>query len=70
MPTAILSFALPEEEEDFRYAREGVYASILLHRIDQRCRAVLKYGEPNPGTAALAEEIRQMIHQEDRVTTT
>jgi hypothetical protein len=68
MPKATLNFDLPEEEDDFRHAREGVYALMLLEQIDQRCRAILKYGTPSEETASLAEEIRQMIYQENRVT--
>lgn len=43
---------------------EGHAALSALWDIDQRCRALLKHGEPTPEEAQLAEEIRGMIDGE------
>lgn len=64
MPTATLRFTLPEEEAEFRTAQQGREAKSTLWEIDQKCRSLLKYGEPSEETARLAEEIRAMIPYE------
>ena len=61
MPTVTLRYRLPDEQADYDAARLGRDACAALWDIDQRCRALLKHGEPSDETAALAEEIRQMI---------
>jgi hypothetical protein len=59
-----LRFTLPEEQGDFDAARLGRRALLTLWEIDQRCRSIIKYGEPTPEQRALAEEIRGMIDAE------
>jgi hypothetical protein len=61
---ATLQFNLPEEQSDFDAARLGSKALLALWEIDQRCRSLLKHGEPTPEQAALAQEIRAMIDAE------
>jgi hypothetical protein len=61
MPTATLRFALPEEQAEFDAARLGRQMAATLWEIDQRCRSLLKHGEPSGETGQLAEEIREMI---------
>ena len=61
MPTATLRFRLPEEQGDYDAARLGRQMAATLWEIDQRCRSLLKHGEPSEETAELAEEIRQLI---------
>lgn len=61
MPIATLRYSLPDEQADFDAAREGQAARSLLWEIDQRCRSLLKHGEPTSETRQLAEEIRGMI---------
>ena len=62
MPTATLTFTLPDEEADFDAAREGGAARSLLLEIDQRCRSLVKYNDnASEDARRLAEEIRQMI---------
>ena len=61
MPTATLRFALPEEQADFDAARLGRQMAATIWEIDQRCRSLLKHGEPSGETGRLAEEIRQLI---------
>lgn len=68
MPTATLRFTLPDEQAEFEAAREGAAARALLWQIDQHCRSVMKYGEPQPETRVLADAIRQMILNEPGVT--
>jgi hypothetical protein len=58
---ATLSFNLPDEQGEFDAARLGHKALTTLWDIDQRCRSLLKHGDPSDETARLAEEIRGMI---------
>ena len=68
MPTATLTFTLPDEQSDFDAAREGVAARSLIWAIDQHCRSLLKHGSPDAATRVLAADIRQMILEEPGVT--
>jgi hypothetical protein len=61
---ATLSFNLPDEQGEFDAARLGREALLTLWEIDQRCRSLLKHGEPSDGERRLAEEIRGMIDGE------
>ena len=61
MPIATLRFRLPDEQSEFDAARQGSEARAVLGEIDQRCRSLLKYGEPSGETSELATEIREMI---------
>ena len=64
MPVVTIRYTLPDESMDHRAALAGVDALIALEKIDQRLRAVLKYGEPSEETERLAEEVRAMIPAE------
>jgi hypothetical protein len=57
-------FNLPDEQGEFDAARLGRSALTVLWEIDQRCRGLLKHGEPTEEQAALAQEIREMIPPE------
>jgi hypothetical protein len=61
---ATLSFTLPDEQAEFDAARLGRQALSCLWDIDQRCRSLLKHGEPAAEEARLANEIRAMIDPE------
>ena len=61
MPIATLRFRLPEEQGEFDASRLGRQMAATLWEIDQRCRSLLKHGDPSEETAKLAEEIREMI---------
>lgn len=61
MPVITIRYTLPDEQADFDAARLGRAMASALWDIDQRCRSVLKHGDPSDETARLAEEIRQMI---------
>jgi hypothetical protein len=68
MPTATLTYTLPEEQNEYDAAREGQAARSLIWQIDQHCRSVMKHGNPDAATRALAGDIRQMILDEPGVT--
>jgi ABC-type uncharacterized transport system auxiliary subunit len=59
-----LKFKCPEEQSEFDAARLGSKALIALWEIDQKCRGLLKHGEPTEAEARLAGEIRAMIDAE------
>jgi len=61
MPTATIRYRLPEEQAEFDAARLGRQMVATIWEIDQRCRSLLKHGEPSRETGQLAEEIRQLI---------
>ena len=61
MPTVTLRFNLPDEQGDYDAARLGRQMAATIWEIDQRCRSLIKHGQPSEETARLAEEIRQMI---------
>jgi hypothetical protein len=61
---ATLEFDLPDEQGDFDAARLGSKALMTLWDINERCRGLLKHGDPSEETARLAEEIRGMIDGE------
>ena len=60
-PVATLRFNLPDEQGDYDAARLGGKALLALWEIDQKCRSLLKHGDPTPEARKLAEEIRGMI---------
>jgi hypothetical protein len=60
-PVATLRFTLPDEQGDYDAARLGGKALLALWEIDQRCRSLMKHGDPTPEARKLAEEIRGMI---------
>jgi hypothetical protein len=60
-PVATFSFNLPDEQGDYDAARLGSQALLALWEIDQKCRSLMKHGDPTPETRKLAEEIRGMI---------
>ena len=61
MPTATIRYRLPEEQGQYDAARLGSKMAAVIWEIDQRCRSLLKHGQPSGETGQLAEEIRQMI---------
>lgn len=63
MPQVTLTYDLDEDAGDLQAALCGRKAFSSLWDIDQRCRSILKHGEPSEETARLVEEIRQMIRE-------
>ncbi len=58
---ATLRFRLPDDQGEYEAARLGRQALTTLWEIDQRCRGLIKHGEPTEAEERLAEEIRAMI---------
>jgi hypothetical protein len=56
-----ITYTLPDEQAEYDAARLGRAMAAVLWEIDQRCRSLVKHGEPSSETGQLAEEIRQMI---------
>jgi hypothetical protein len=63
MPVVTIQYNLPDEQGDFDAARLGRQMAATLWDVDQRCRALLKHGDPSEETASLAEEIRGLIRE-------
>ena len=63
-PTATLRFTLPDEQGEFDAARLGSKALLTLWDIHEKCRSLLRHGNPSKETARLAEEIQGMIDGE------
>ena len=61
---ATLTFSLPDDQAEFDAARLGRQALSTLWDIDQRCRSLIKHGEPTDAERRLAQEIRAMIEPE------
>lgn len=53
-----------DDEREHRYALAGREALIALELIDNRCRAILKHGEPSEEVQGILEEIRRLIPHE------
>lgn len=58
MPTAILKFNLPEEQEEFKHAQDGIYYSIAFENLYQNFRKEHKYHDKDSWTY---EEILNVI---------
>ena len=63
MPTVTVTYTLPDEQADYDAARLGRAMAAALWDIDQRCRSLVKHGDPSEETKRLAEEIREMIRE-------
>jgi len=63
---AILRFDCsdPDDAREHRYCLAGRDALIALDVIDNRCRSILKHGEPSPETQRVLEELRSLIPHE------
>lgn len=63
MPKARLDFSLPEEDEEFRMAREGPRAFHALQDISNAFRTVRKYEDHGPAARAMAERLEREFYQ-------
>ena len=61
MPKGMLTFDLPEEEEDFRSAQEGSGWKHLLMDILNHLRAEINHGSITEEKKAAYEEVRELI---------
>lgn len=58
MPKAILSFKLPEENEEYKDARLGTSYSIIINEFDTYLRNKMKYEELSPEEYQIYQNIR------------
>ena len=63
MPRAQLEYNLPEEEEDFRHACNGVDYYGALRAVDERIRGRLKYETLPDGVGAALEDLRRFLRE-------
>ena len=61
MPKGMLTFDLPEEEEDFRSAQEGSGWKYLILDILNHLRSEIKYASISEEKKAAYEEVRELI---------
>ena len=61
--TATLTFALPEEQEEFYHAAKGADWRCALEDMDGYLRGRLKHEELTPDEAKALEESRQKLHE-------
>jgi hypothetical protein len=66
MAHALLKFDLsdPDDEREHRYALAGREALIALELVENRCRSILKHGDPSEETQRVVEEMRALIPHE------
>lgn len=58
---AILEFNLPEEDDEFHYAKEGISYSIVIEDTLNHIRSILKYEENPKLDVATLEHVRGFI---------
>jgi hypothetical protein len=58
---ASLNYNLPDDDYEFHAALAGSRAVAALEAIDNRCRSVLKHGDPGDEAEHLLREIRALI---------
>lgn len=62
MPTATMTFTLPEEQHEFEIHAHAADFANACHEVDERCRAFVKWREnPSRDAVELAEEIREIL---------
>jgi hypothetical protein len=61
----ILIFDRDKASHEFDMACNALSAFSLLHQIDQKCRAYLKYGEGNEDPDEFIQSIRNDIHEDE-----
>ena len=64
MPTATLTYSLPDEAMEHRAALAGTAALIALERIAEHCRQRIKYGTPTADEVHALEAVRAIIPAE------
>lgn len=63
MPKATLEFNLPEENQEFDTARQGVDFKIALQDLDNWLRGKLKYEEISATEAVIFQKVRDQLHE-------
>lgn len=66
MPTATLTFNLPDEEMEFSQAVNGSSWQHLCWEVDQLLRAKIKYADDSTpeGVVEALQEVRDFLHNE------
>jgi hypothetical protein len=66
MPTATITFTLPEEDHEFRLATNAGNWQSVVWEIDQYLRSQIKYaGDETPSEVVEAlEKVRELLHDE------
>jgi hypothetical protein len=62
MSKAILEFNLPEEQEEFKDAVNGVKYVLALHNIKADVRSIWKYGELTAEQYEIVDKIYEQIN--------
>lgn len=65
MPIATLTFNLPEETEEFKYATNGQEYYFQIKDIDEICRGWIKYGHKLKSIEEALEKVRELCIIED-----
>lgn len=60
---AVLEFQLPDEQEEFKLAQDGVLYSIVLHELDNYLRGKIKYEDLPEEIDKIYQEIRDKLHE-------
>lgn len=64
MPTATMTFTLPEEQHEYEVYSHAADFADACHQADERCRAFIKWTEsPSTDAVKLAEEIRAILRE-------
>jgi hypothetical protein len=60
---AILTFKLPQEQDEFDASRQGSEAKAVIWAVDQYCRNIIKHGSQGDLVAMHLETIREMLRE-------
>ncbi len=63
MPRISMTFKLPEERDEFEYAKDGLARSTILSEFDSYLRSRLKYEELTEEVAAALQAARDKLHE-------
>ena len=63
MPKAILEFNLPEEQDEFELAQNGVKYSIVLEDLSMWLRNEMKYKDHPEAHYNILDEVRRKLHE-------
>jgi len=64
MPTATMTFTLPDEQHEFEIHTHAADFADACRQVDDKCRAFVKWHEnPSRDAVELAEEIREMLRE-------
>ena len=63
MPTAIVKWKLPEEDEEFRTSYDGYKYKNILSDLDEHLRVTVKHGDRSGMEKKVCAEIREYLRQ-------